>query len=519
VALAARSSGGNGLWLHDVESGEARLLARAGAVTPAAFWAPDSLSVAFCDAAGVQKINLASQLAEAIESPRCTAGSWNVAGDWLLSTDNGLVRMSASGGAPEPLTRVDRSRGELSHAYGQWLPDGRHFVFLKRGQAADTRGIYLQAIGDSAPRRLVDDYSNPVYVAQRPGRGLLLFVRKGTLVAEQFDERALALTGDALRLGDRVRVGITARSGSFAASPRLLVFRSGGGYQPTRLVWVDRNGRQLGEVGPDTAFRLSPSLSPDERTLFYGRFNEDSNDIELWTTDLRRGLSQPFDKQAFTVDSPRVSPDGRRLAFISAQTGVYVPWTMTLEKNSKKPVPGPTSGARYLEWSADSKFLLMRDGDQLRAFPVDSDGPPVTALPHDADDARVSHDGRWLAYTIRESGEREVYVERFGGGARVRVSASGGFQPSWRADDRELFFRATPDRMMSVSVRLGEFPEIGDPVQLFRASFESDGSATPGTDYLVTRDGQRFLITIPVSDVKPLTARLNWQSQLQGGRR
>jgi len=77
-----------------------------------------------------------------------------------------------------------------------------------------------------------------------------------------------------------------------------------------------------------------------------------------------------------------------------------------------------------------------------------------------------------------------------------------------------------PDEdLVPVSVRLGEFPEIGDPVQLFRASFESDGSATPGTDYLVTRDGQRFLITIPVSDVKPLTARLNWQSQLQGGRR
>ena len=99
----------------------------------------------------------------------------------------------------------------------------------------------------------------------------------------------------------------------------------------------------------------------------------------------------------------------------------------------------------------------------------------------------------------------------------MRVSASGGFSPRWRADDREIYFRAPPDRMMSVSVRLGETVDIGEPTQLFRAHFESDGSATPGnTDYLVTRDGQRFLITIPVAEVKPLTARRNWRSLIHG---
>ena len=520
VALAARTSDGNGLWLHHLESGEARLLARSGAATPVAFWAPDSLSLAFCGAGGVQKISLVSQLAEAVKTPRCSGGSWNIAGDWLLNTENGLVRVSASGGTPVPLTRVDGSLGESSHAYGQWLPDGRHFVFLKRGRTADIRGIYLQAVGESSSRRLVDDYSRPTYVTEEPGRGFLLFVRKGTLVAQRFDERTLTLNGNVLRLGDRVRVGITARNGTLSAAPHLLVFRSGAAYQPTRLIWVDRSGRQLGEVGPDAAFRLSPSLSPDERTLIYGRFNEDTNDIELWTTDLRRGVSQPFEKPPFTVDSPRWSPDGRRLAFLSAETGVYLPWTMTLENSSKTAVRVPKASGLYLEWSADSRFLLLNDSNQLRAFPVDGDGPPVAALPHTADDARVSHDGRWLAYTVSESGQREIYLERFGGGARVRVSASGGFLPSWRADDGELFFRALPDRMMSVSVRLGESPVIGDPVQLFRADFEPDGSATPGnTDYLVTRDGQRFLITIPVTDVKPLTARLNWQSQLSEGRR
>ena len=101
VAVSGRAAdGSSGVWLHDLESGEARLLARTGSRRVWVFWAPDSRSVAFCDASGVRTVSLGEQPQETIGAPTCVGGSWSSAGDWLLSTTEGLVRMPATGGPP-----------------------------------------------------------------------------------------------------------------------------------------------------------------------------------------------------------------------------------------------------------------------------------------------------------------------------------------------------------------------------------------------------------------------------------
>jgi Tol biopolymer transport system component len=528
VAVAAQAERDSGVWLHDLQSGTARLLLRTvGGAQP--FWAPDSSAIGVCDTGGVSIIGLDSRPPEHITTPGCLNGAWHALSGWLLSGDKGLMRVSPQGGTPEWLTTVDPARGELRHAFGRWLPDGKHFIFLMRAQTAEVRGIYLGSADHTPPSRLLSETSNPVYVTEGNGHGRLLYVRGGTLVAQGFDEQRLALLPEVSPLGQRVRLGIAMRSGAFDASERLLVFRSGAAYQPTRLIWLDRGGRQLGEVGPDEAYRLEASLSPDERTLLYGRYNEDTNLIEVWTSDLERSVATALLKPAgASVEAPLWSPDGKLLAYLSAERGVYIPWLIdrtgtqhVLQWSAaahRSPYDIAASGVGLdLAWTPDSRYLLRQVDGGVRGFAVDGSDNSIPILKRDVS-AQVSPDGRWVAYATADTGQREVYVERVGGGDVRRVSLDTGFSPRWRADGQELFFRATPDRMMAVDVRLGDSIQIGTPHLLFHAPFEPSGLATAGTaDYLVTRGGQRFLITVPVVSVKPLTARLNWRSRLGHG--
>lgn len=528
VAVVAQAERDSGVWLHDLQSGTARLLLRTVAGTQP-FWAPDSSTVGVCDTSGVWTMGLDSRPPEHITTPGCTSGAWHARAGWLLSGDKGLMRVSPKGGTPEWLTTVDPARGELRHVFGRWLPDGKHFVFLMRAQTAEVRGIYLGSVDHAPPSRLLSETSNPVYVTEGNGHGSLLYVRGGTLVAQSFDEQRLALLPEVSPLGQRVRLGIAVRGGAFDASERLLVFRSGSAYQPTRLIWLDRDGRQIGEVGPDEAYRLETSLSPDERTLLYGRFNEDTNLIEVWTSDLERGVAVPLLKpDGVSVEAPLWSPDGKLLAYLSAERGVYIPWLVdrtgtqhvlqwsAAAHRSPYDISAVGSGLD-LAWTPDSRYLLRQVDGVVRGFAVDGSDSTIPILNREVP-AQVSPDGRWVAYATADTGQREVYVERVGGGDVRRVSLDTGFSPRWRADGTELFFRAVPDRMMAVDVRLGDSIQIGTPHVLFRAPFEPSGLATAGTaDYLVTRDARRFLITVPVVSVKPLTARLNWRSRLGHG--
>ncbi|RPI18030.1 MAG: hypothetical protein EHM61_28985 [Acidobacteria bacterium] len=136
------------------------------------------------------------------------------------------------------------------------------------------------------------------------------------------------------------------------------------------------------------------------------------------------------------------------------------------------------------------------------------------------DEPQVSPDGRWLAYMSTESGRYEVYVEPFRRrGESVRVSTSGGGQPKWRGDGKELFYLSLDRAMMAVNVREGATgPEIGIPAVLVSA--KELGAVVQGPDfddYAVTTDGQRFLVKRPVGEANPqrIHVLLNWPSLLQ----
>jgi Tol biopolymer transport system component len=150
----------------------------------------------------------------------------------------------------------------------------------------------------------------------------------------------------------------------------------------------------------------------------------------------------------------------------------------------------------------------------LWVLPFGGDRTPLPLLHGDFNESQgqFSPDGRWIAYVSDESGAPEVYVQSFPALAEKRqVSISGGTQPRWRRDGRELFYLAPDRKLMAVTVKAGA-KGTGMYAEVPRTLFETalDSAALRQT-YSVAADGQRFLLNSPVDTAAPpMTIVLNW---------
>ena len=177
------------------------------------------------------------------------------------------------------------------------------------------------------------------------------------------------------------------------------------------------------------------------------------------------------------------------------------------------------------DYSRDERFIIYTVSDgghsDIWLLRLDGDRRPAPFLqsPFNKTQAQVSPDGRWIAYTANESGDDQVYVERFpAGGGKRQVSAAGGVQPRWRADGGELFYLAADQQMMVARVRGGATTEFGAGTALFRTKLVPQGSQSIGmaTRYDVTGNGQRFLLSAPPDDPgPPITVVVNWRAALR----
>ena len=123
----------------------------------------------------------------------------------------------------------------------------------------------------------------------------------------------------------------------------------------------------------------------------------------------------------------------------------------------------------------------------------------------------VSSDGQWVAYQSVESGRWEVYVAAFPSfHGRRQVSNTGGCQPHWRKDGKELFYLSMDGNVMSVEMKPGE---TSAPRTLFRSSLMVDPYSNV---WEVTGDGKKFIIGEPIGESgKPVNVVLNWSEGLK----
>jgi Tol biopolymer transport system component len=509
LVYVATVEGRTQLWLRPLDAEAAQPLAGTeGASVP--FWSPDSRSIAFFNAGQLKRFDSVNGLVQKVTAVTAgMGGSWSSQGGILFSPAQtmALYRVPAEGGTAVEATHLDPPR-QTGHRFPSFLPDGRHFFFYSVG-APGTKGLYVGSIDSTQTRRLLDADSRATFSPP----DWILFARQGALFAQRLDLSAVTLLGGAQAVAAHVAVD-PVTGGSVALSASLtgpVAYRASA--EQRQFVWLDRSGRQIGTIGgADAAQPVSIRLSPDGRTVALARTV--SGNMDVWLLDTARGVRTRFSTDAAMEDDPVWSPDGRRVVFESYRQGVVDLFEKAVAGDAAETLLlASTENKNPADWSPDGRFILYevqsaKTARDLWALPLDGDRRPVSVAqtPAAESQGRFSPDGRWIAYQSNESGQYEIYVQRFPnpGDGKLQVSTSGGTTPRWRRDGRELFYRAN-GRLMAVPITLSSpRVEVGTAVVLF-----SDPRGA--SQYDVTADGQRFLFDTVVTEASPITILMNWK--------
>jgi eukaryotic-like serine/threonine-protein kinase len=511
LAFAANvSSSRSQLWIRSLDSPTAQAIpGTENASDP--FWSPDSRFVAFSTGQKLKKVAASGGPVETLAEVQPSFGTWGRGGVILFQADdNSLARVSESGGDATPVTTLDASRSETGHFSPQFLPDGKHFLYLAESSRAENNAIYVASLDSKEKKLLLNVSSNPVYVSP----GYLLFHRQGTLMAQPFDADRLQFTGEAVPIVEGIEFNPFGSVAVFSASENgVLAYRGGGGAVPLSLVWVNRNGAEQALAAPPHNYTF-PRISPDGRRIAAGI---EEGEGQIWLYDISRdALSRLTFDGPSNVD-PIWTPDGKRIAFKGKGNRLYwqpadgggSPEELTTGKLSSNNIPS--------SWSPDGQELAFLEGGALRNIWIlplkDRTAHVFVADPSNESAPQFSPDGHWIAYVSNESGRNELYVRPYPGpGGKWQISTEGGTEPVWNPKGRQLFYR-DGQKMMAVDYTAQPTFSAGKPTILFRGPY----TPTPrsASDYDVSPDGQRFLM-LKAADQVPgqISVVLNWTAAL-----
>jgi Tol biopolymer transport system component/predicted Ser/Thr protein kinase len=480
-----------------------------GAFTPA--WSPDGRYLAFLAGTKVKKIDLTGgppQPVADVPGGWIPYIAWNRHGVILFSRLDGLWKVSDAGGNPSQVTALDPSIGENLNGAPQFLPDGHHFLFLGRNPGDDKSAVYVASIdasGATNRTRLFAAASSPVYAESARGAGYLLFEREGALMAQPFDVEHARLTGDPFLVAPKVGLGGSALAASVSQTAVLVLSTAPTNVVTMQLAWFDRTGKAVGELGVPGIY-LDFSLAPDGKHVMVARAMTGNRDLNLWLVDVATSGMTRFKFDAATNRSPVWSPDGSRLVYTRSQSDLYekvVGGTGERRLNGVLGIP--------MDWSRDGHSILVRSNDGDLWALIDGTPIRITQTPFNETLAQFSPDGKWIAFVSNEGREPEVYVQPFpSGGEKFSISIAGGTQPRWRGDGAELFYVALDGKLMAVAVKTNAGFEHSAPTPLFDIQL-NDGLPN-SFDYLVSGDGQRFLVRTPARGTRtsPVMVMTNW---------
>jgi Tol biopolymer transport system component len=345
-------------------------------------------------------------------------------------------------------------------------------------------------------------------------------------MAQPFDPGKMIFSGEPIAIADGVDSFTATNHGLFSVSDNgTLVFRSGSGPQ-TLLTWFDQQGNPTGTLG-DPGDYSSPAISPDGSRVAVAAGPPVTRDI--WILDVARGSSTRFTFDPARDDYPAWSPDGKNIAFTSNRSGQMDLYIKPADGSGEEKLLLHTDEPKTVEhWTKDGHFLLFDSNGPKTAAdmwalpfsPQSGEPKPVLLLQTQFNEgrARVSPDGRWLAYVSTESGAAEVYVRPFtpdapaGTGAKWLVSKGGGVRMIWRPDGKELFYLTSTGPAMAVDIDTSKGFQSGTPRRMFAGP-----TGASNTNWDLSPDGKRFLFVAPpgAGRVIPFTVIVNWAAGLK----
>jgi eukaryotic-like serine/threonine-protein kinase len=460
--------------------------------------------------------------------------------------DWAVCKVPVRGGTPQVLYHT-RER-EWLNGPGSWSQDGRFVAFTS--DSAPHGGLYeVPASGGSSPKLLIQmseklsGLSWPHFVADGSGRSLVLYnveLFDATIILHNLDDgrRQVLTTGGwpAYSPTGHILFGppspsgfrgiwalpvslktLKATGGPFSIDPNgrnesvakdgTLVYLKGGYPKQKHLVWLDRDGRKLSEIGQPQEDILVPSLSPDGRFVGVQGW-ESVFGSDVWIHDIARStktrltFDPAFDSRAIW------SPDGKEVAFLSNRNGKADTFIQRVDGSGEAKAVLPDDVPE--DWSADGSVIIGSRGYLRRNPDGSSERKPFPVF----DAPKLSPDGRFVAYCSHESARWEVYVQPFPQGRKWQVSTNGGRQPRWCRNGKELFY-TKDDTLFAVAISTKPTFSMGATRNLF--SHPSLDWPWNEPSYDVAADGNRFVMIEPVGAVPPLTIRVvqNWFSEFR----
>jgi serine/threonine-protein kinase len=476
----------------------------------APFFSPDGQWIGFFADGKLKKVSVhGGAPVELATAPGSRGGTWNQDDTIVFTTafTSPLYRISASGGAPQQITHLDSARLETTHRWPQFLPGGKSFLFTASsnnnffGQAS----VQVASLATGEAKVLVE---NATFGRYLPG-GYLAYFSQSTCFVAPFDAQALKLTGPAIPVLQNVDSDISNGGVQFSVSDAgtALYLSGSASKQNLNVVLLDRQGTStvLVKGGPDST---SPRVSPDGKKIAFERAVGG-----IWLYDVVRGTTSPITLKTGSANFPIWSPDGQYLTYSytgGAHTGVGESIYRVRSDGSgeEQPLtPNDPLSSYPASWSPDGKVLAFVRTSQkgggccdIWTLRLGENGQPE-APQRFGDDTRVtavslpdpqfSPDGHWLAFSSADSGTSQIYVVPFPGpGGKWQVSTDGGAEPRWSKNGHELFY-IRRSSVLAVSYSVEKNSfQAGIPKVLFDSKFEM---RAPYTSFDVTPDGQHFV--------------------------
>jgi Tol biopolymer transport system component len=520
LAVGRSGSEGQGLWQWRLDSPDP-IEVPGGEAAFMPTWAPDGRSFAFSDRGDEALFRMSvggGSPTKICAVTDCRGIAWG-AKDVILYAPTAagpLFRVPAAGGTPVPATTLDASRGEASHRFPSFLPDGERFLFATLPPGPQGFAIYAGSLGKKDVKHVLDADCAPIWAEP----GYLIFVQSGKIMAQRFDAGRLEVTGERIPLADApVATDLTAEPVASASRNGRLLYKMGAP-RLSHLEWLGRSGASLGTVAlPEGDWGLE-ALSPDQRFALAMR------EGGLWRIDLERAVATRLLRG---IEPPlALSPTGDRIALARTGRGadhVHLVSSSGGAQDSVRTVPALFQ--EVADWSPDGRSLMVSilgrqdsKGEDtswdLWTVPLDGSGPPRPYLATGALEryARISPDGKWALCFSDAEGQLELFIDSYPTpGRRTQVFSNesgvvGGAR--WGPGGREVLYGDAEGYLTSLPLEfVGDEIRAGRSVRLFRAP--------PGTTSLRTIDGERFLISQTIGSAAGPSLRmvLHWPELLK----